>query len=177
MKFPYLISQRLYLREHISDDQNAYYNLLSNKKAVRYYGRNPLKNKDEALAEIEVLNSKFELYESIKWAIIQKQSSQYIGCVGVKEFTNPHKKGTLSCIIAPEFWGYGYAFEALSTIIKYCFDDLHLNRLQAFVDPKNLRAMLLFEKLGFKIEAIFKEYEFERNNYIDIAIWGRIKIK
>lgn len=177
MEFPELTSKRLYFREHISSDQTAYYDLLSNKQAIRYYGRAPLKDIEEAVYEIELLHKKFESIEVIKWALLNKTDNRYIGSVGVKDFSTIHKRGTLSCVISPEYWGRGFATESLNTIIHYCFEELCLNRLQAFVDPKNTKAMSLFDKLGFKMEAIFKEYEYERKKHIDIAIWGLLKSK
>ncbi len=176
MNFPVLKSKRLYFREHNSCDQSPYYNLLSNKLAIRYYGRAPLNNKDEAAYEIQLLHDRFESSKSIKWAII-RDNDTYIGSVGIKEFMNIHRRGTLSCILSPEHWGYGYGTEALTTIVNYCFEELCLNRLQAFVDPKNSQAMSLFRKLGFRMECILKEYEYERGKYIDLAIWGLIKEK
>lgn len=177
MNFPVLKSKRLYFREHNSCDQSPYYNLLSNKLAIRYYGRAPLNNKDEAAYEIQLLHDRFESSKSIKWAIIRDNDNSYIGSVGIKEFMNIHRRGTLSCILSPEHWGYGYGTEALTTIVNYCFEELCLNRLQAFVDPKNSQAMSLFRKLGFRMECILKEYEYERGKYIDLAIWGLIKEK
>ena len=153
MEFPNLTSLRLYLREHVASDQTAYYDLLSNKQAIRYYGRTPFKNIKEAADEIELLHKKFESIEVIKWALLKKDDNQYIGSVGIKNFSTLHRRGTLSCIITPKSWGAGYATEALSTIINYCFEELRLNRLQAFVDPQNVQAMSLFDKLGFHLEA------------------------
>lgn len=177
MNFPILKSTRLYLREHNSCDQCSYYSLLSNKLALRYYGRAPLNKEDDAAYEIKLLHDSFESSKSIKWAVIRKDDNLYIGSVGVKEFMNIHRRGTLSCILSPEYWGYGYATEALTTIINYCFEGLCLNRVQVFVDPENSQAMTLFGKLGFRMESILREYEYERGEYIDIAIWGLIKEK
>ena len=175
MDFPELSSSRLYLREHVDSDQKAYYDLLSNSQAIRYYGRFPIGSMEEAMREIQTLREKYTASTSIKWAIINKIDNQYIGCVGVKDFVNIHNRGTLSCILSPEYWGHGYGREALTTIIDYCFKKLSLNRLQAFVDPLNNQAMSLFGKLGFTNEAIFREYEYEHMKHIDIVIWGLIK--
>lgn len=109
MEFPNLTSLRLYLREHIASDQNAYYDLLFNKQAIRYYGRAPLKNINEAAYEIELLHKKFESIEVIKWALLKGNDNQYIGSVEVKDFSTLHRRGILNCIFTPKYWGVGYA--------------------------------------------------------------------
>lgn len=174
MIFPNITSRRLCLREHVLDNQVDYYGLLSNVNAIKYYGRSVIEDIEHARREIEVLHQKFVAAEAIKWAVVRKSDECYLGSVGVKEYENIHQKGTLSCILSPEHWGCGYASEALKCVMQYCFEELNLIRLQAYVDPQNHRAMDLFCKLGFKLEAIFKEYEFENGQHIDIAIWGLI---
>ena len=162
MSFPNMSSIRLSLREHLDSDANDYYNLLSDESAVRYYGRNTIDSLSEAKSEISALHTKYLMSESIKWAVILDAKSIYIGSVGIKDFTNQHHRGTLSCIFSPRYWHFGYASEALKLVIVYAFETLKLNRIQAYVDPINVRAMSLFKKLGFSCEAILHEYEFER---------------
>lgn len=177
MSFPNMSSIRLSLREHLDSDANDYYNLLSDESAVRYYGRNTIDSLSEAKSEISALHTKYLMSESIKWAVILDAKSVYIGSVGIKDFANQHHRGTLSCIFSPRYWHFGYASEALKLVIVYAFETLKLNRIQAYVDPINVRAMSLFKKLGFSCEAILHEYEFERGRFIDIAILGLTKNK
>ncbi|PPQ97988.1 hypothetical protein CVT26_003050 [Gymnopilus dilepis] len=54
-------------------------------------------------------------------------------------------------IIAREFWGKGYAFEALDAIVKqfWATNDKVDARIKADVDPRNKRCLRLLKKLGF----------------------------
>lgn len=174
MDFPVLSSSRLHLREHLLKDKSDYYELMSNSEAIRYYGRMPIIEVEEAVQEIKIMHDKYLHSQLVKWAVILKQSDTYIGSVGIKDYNNPHNRGTLSCIISPKYWNQGYAYEAISEVIKFAFCTLELNRLQVYVDPFNCKAMALFNKLGFSKEAILREYEFERGQFIDIAILGLI---
>lgn len=175
MFFPTMQSTRVFLREHLDCDKVPYFQLLSNVEAIRYYGRAPINNIVEACAEINELHVKYINMEVIKWAITLNSTGQYIGSVGVKDFCNCHRRGTLSCILMPSFWHLGYAYEALKLVVHFAFETLSLNRLQVYVDPLNIKAVRLFEKLGFALEANLSEYELENMNYIDIAILGLIK--
>lgn len=177
MNFPVLTSSRLVLREHCLSDKNDYYRLYSNIEAIRYYGRLPINSIREAELEIKSWHTRFAKCETIKWAVEIINGKKFIGNVGIKDFTNCEHRGTISCIISPEAWGYGYAQEAIQSIMCYSFNVLKLHRLQALVDPKNERAMSLFRHLGFHLEAILRQYELENNAYIDIALWSIINLK
>lgn len=177
MKFPVLRSSRLVLRELYLSDKNDYYHLYSNTEAIRYYGRLPVNSLKEAELEIELWHTRFVKSETIKWAVEIINGKKFVGNVGIKDFVNCYRRGTVSCIISPEAWGCGYAQEAMQSIMRYSFNILQLHRLQAFVDPKNERAMSLFHHLGFHCEAILRQYEMENNDYIDIALWSAINLK
>lgn len=177
MNFPVLFSSRLCLREHFLTDSEDYLQLFSNMEAIRYYGREPIKLYNEAEREIKCMRKDFLDSRVVKWAVADRMNDQYLGCVGIKDFKNVHGRGTLSCIIHPDYWGSGYAHEALDAVINYGFIEMGLHRVQAFVDPRNVRAMALFDNLGFTLEAILKEYEFEHDEYISIAIFGLIDKK
>lgn len=172
---PELHSKRLHLRELRIEDASSYFNLMSNHSAVKYYGREPMQDISTIESEFIDIREKIRSNKLIRWAVIETDTNSYIGHVGIKDFNNNHKRGTLSCIISPNQWGKGYGRESLTLVIKYCWDSLRLNRLQVFVDPRNTRAVRMFLHLGFKIEALLKEYEYEYDMYVDLLIMSIIK--
>ena len=44
------------------------------------------------------------------------------------------------------------AYEAVSTFVGFCFDELASNPIEAFTDPKNVASGRLLARLGFKQE-------------------------
>lgn len=49
-----------------------------------------------------------------------------------------------------EFRGLGYGFEALEIVLEYLFNSLDLQEIHLGVDLRNLGAISLYKKLGFK---------------------------
>ena len=173
--FPQIKTTRLVLRQHLDADTKAYFEIMSNPNILRYYGKSPLSSQYAAKKEIESIRSNFNSGVSIKWALILEEDSTYIGNIGASGLKLPHNRATLSIIIHSNFWGQGLAKEALNASIKYLFDEMKLHRLEVYVDPKNIRAVEVFKKIGFQKEGILRDYEFEQGNYIDIAIYSFIK--
>lgn len=58
----------------------------------------------------------------------------------------------------------GLAREALSSIVKYCFQQLGLLRLWAGVNVSNKKSLNLFIKSGFKFEKFFQVSELTNNS-------------
>lgn len=73
-----------------------------------------------------------------------------------------------------EHWGNGYATEAVTAIMDYCFHNLELKRLCAEIDNKNERSKKLIEKLGFELIAVLPEADFG-GTVADVAYYTRTK--
>ncbi len=174
--FSELNSRRLYFRELKIEDKSSYFSLMSDVNAVKYYGRAPMQDINCVEEDFAEIKERFNSNKLIRWAVIETESNSYIGHVGIKDYDNIHKRGTLSCIISPNEWNKGYGRESMETVIKYCWDFLKLNRLQVFVDPRNIRAVRMFQTIGFKIEALLKEYEYENGAFIDLLIMSLIRV-
>jgi len=71
-----------------------------------------------------------------------------------------------------EYWGKGYAKEAMISLIGYCKDNLGLKRLCARIDDKNIASKKLFESLGFERNAVLPEANFG-GRICDIAYYSK----
>lgn len=56
-----------------------------------------------------------------------------------------------------ECMGKGFAREALTAIVKYCFEQLGLRRLYAGINVRNIRSLNLYIKCGFTVEKLLPE--------------------
>lgn len=74
---------------------------------------------------------------------------------------SPHKEGAgyeISYQFHPDFWGQGYAREALTRIIVHAFENLCLKHLFAETQGANSRSCHLLESLGFIRKSTFIRY-------------------
>jgi len=172
--FPILYTDNLVLREHRTEDKEKYFDIMSNPLAVRYFGRPVMNSIDQVIDEFEIINDGFEKKNFIKWGVTLRSNGRYIGSIGAWDLKNKHFRATLSCIIAPDYWGQKMGSEALTCVINFLFEVLKLHRLQVYVDPVNKRGMSFFQKIGFQSEGILRDYEYEYENFIDIEILSLI---
>ncbi len=174
-KFPILQSERLFLRQHEMEDAESYFKIMSDSSVVRYYGKYPLTEISEANEDLTLFNKEFTNGNMIKWALEHKATREYVGSIGAFGLSSPHMRATISCVLGNQFWGVGLAKEGLRTVIQFLFDEVRMNRIQLYVDPINIKAVKLFQSLGFQKEGLLREYEFEYGHAIDLCIMSILK--
>ncbi len=54
--------------------------------------------------------------------------------------------------------GSGYMPEAVVVTLKYCFEELHMHRLQISIIPRNTRSQRVVEKLEIRCEGLAERY-------------------
>ena len=93
------------------------------------------------------------------WAIHTKEKNKHIGNIKIDPINLESNSGEYGILIGDKSsWGKGYAKEATSKIIQYCFDTLKLSKITLGVVSENKRAIKLYENLGFKRERIVKNF-------------------
>jgi len=73
------------------------------------------------------------------------------------------------------YWGRGVGTEVMNILLRYVFTELNLHRLSLTVFEYNQRAIRLYEKCGFKIEGINREYHFRDGRRWDLVSMGILR--
>lgn len=72
-------------------------------------------------------------------------------------------------------WGKGYGKEVVGELLRYCFEELHLNRVEAEVFSFNPRSQKLFSSMGFTLEGRRRESVFKKGEFADDLIFGILR--
>ncbi len=94
-----------------------------------------------------------------------------IGTIDLFDFDPRHRRAGVGILIArKEDRMKGLASEALSILIGYAFDNLHLHQLYCNVSENNPASMGLFKKLGFREIGIKADWIKDNNGWIDVCL-------
>ena len=114
--------------------------------------------------------------EIIHFAIHKKKDDQLIGYCMIAYIDNYHKKCNFGISLGEKTeWGKGYGKEVLREIIRYCFEDLDMNRIGAEIYSHNERSIKLFEKAGFKKEGVLRQSVLKKGKYLDEYVYGLLR--
>lgn len=81
-------------------------------------------------------------------------------------------RAELGYVLRKSAWGRGIATEATKIAIARGFDDLNIERIEAFVDPENLASVRVLEKSGMNREAYLNRYLIHRGKVRDRLIFA-----
>jgi RimJ/RimL family protein N-acetyltransferase len=91
--------------------------------------------------------------QSYNLAVVEKSSGNMIGWIGIGE---PSDKSTADLdfgyALLREYWGKGYASEALGALITFCFKELKVHKISGDCDSENIGSIKVMEKVGMKFE-------------------------
>ena len=71
------------------------------------------------------------------WAVADKTTDLCLGLVSYHDGHIRNKRVAIGYMVDPAHCKQGLATEAVSAMIRFCFQDLGLHRLQAFIHPDN----------------------------------------
>jgi ribosomal-protein-alanine N-acetyltransferase len=170
--FPNLETERLLLRRVDSNDIKEIFALRSNPETMKYIPRPLVKTDEDALEHIAMIDSKIDSNEGINWAITLKDNPKLIGVIGHYRIKPENYRAELGYMLLPEYHGKGIVSEAVKEAVKYGFQVMKLNSLEAIIDPDNYASAKVLEKNGFVKEAHLKEYEFFEGRFLDTVIYS-----
>lgn len=146
MTLPTLRSERLVLRPLVESDSTAMHGVFRDDRTMRYWSSPPHET-IEKTRDYVVGNAQQDRW--LSWAVTET-GGEALGWVVLGE----HRDGVreLGYILHRDFWGRGYAREAVTTIVEYGFRSLRLRRIFADCDPDNHGSIRILERLGFRRE-------------------------
>lgn len=173
--FPVLETDRLILRQVTYDDASSLLKYLSDIDVMKYYGLEPFKSIDEAIEEIYWYKQIFREGTGIRWGISLRGQDQIIGSCGFFDRAEEHYRAEIGYELSKEHWGKGLASEALRAVIRYGFEQMNLQRIQALIEPPNIPSQKLVERQGFIREGLLRSYEYTCGKFDDLYMYSMLK--
>ncbi|PBJ16154.1 GNAT family N-acetyltransferase [Flavobacterium sp. ACN6] len=173
--FPVIETERLVLRRITNDDVNEVFELRSNAETMKYIPRPLVKNNDDALAHIAMIEEKIETNIGINWGITLRDNPKLLGIIGYYRMQPENYRAEIGYMLLPEFHGKGIIPEAVNVLIKYGFENLKLHSIEAVIDPENYASEKVLQKCGFVKEAHLKESEFYEGKFLDKVIYSLLE--
>ena len=102
-------------------------------------------------------------------------NDNYLGTISLKNIDNNKKNAELAISFREKAQGTGAASFAINELLKKAFNDLNLNKIYLCVLETNKRAIAFYNKIGFKLEKVSKNYIIKNSQYINL-LWYQILI-
>lgn len=83
---------------------------------------------------------------------IENIEGKFVGIVGITIGKQNYAKGEIWYKIHPDYWGHGYASEAVGCLLAFGFENLNLHRIEAGCSTEHFASQRVLEKNGFQKE-------------------------
>ncbi len=145
-----LETERLVIRPFNRNDAQAYLAFFSDEMDASMDSGNVFTSMDE---KFEQLMDDFST--QIRYTVVQRETGHAVGTIHLMDVKDRAVETMeIGYSISPVHRRCGYAYEALSTLLRYLLYDLNLDMVIAGAFPDNTPSLNLIKKLGFHCEGL-----------------------
>ncbi len=171
--FPAIETKNLILRETNLADAQDVFQIFANDEVTKYHDLETATHLEQAQFLIEKRAERFQNKQAIHWGIARKEDNIIIGSCGYG--IKNRFQVEIGYELAREHWRKGIMAEALGAIIKWGFQQLDINRIEAMVLVDNIASIMLLKNLEFVEEGLLREYGFWKGQFHDIKLFSLLR--
>jgi ribosomal-protein-alanine N-acetyltransferase len=113
--------------------------------------------------------------EILGWAIVPRDGAELVGIVFLHSLDRRNRKAEIAFNVARSFWGRGIATEGARLVLRYSFEHLGLNRVEATCMPGNGASRRVLEKLGMAREGRMRSSHLRHDGFHDMDLFGILR--
>ncbi|CAN7437650.1 GNAT family protein [Microbacterium sp. LjRoot45] len=166
--FSRLVGRRVTLDPLRPDDLEPLFAMQSDPEVCRYLLYEPRSR--EKVEEVLARDAGAILLEKpgdYLQPVIRDEHGAFAGTLYLELKSVDDRAAEIGWILLPSAQGHGYAAEAASLLLDFCFDQLELHRVYAELDPRNTASVALCLRLGMRHEGHFVEDMFLKGEWTD----------
>jgi ribosomal-protein-alanine N-acetyltransferase len=162
------------LRPLQPSDISAWYAYLSDPQVTRLTSYD-IQSESAVAAMIEHYLAGYSQKMSTRWAIARRDSDMLIGTCGYYWWDPGHSVAELGYDLSRSYWGKGVMTHAVKAVVKWGFETLEANRIQATVMVDNVGSARVLEKNGFQQEGTLRELKICRGQPRDYWMFASLR--
>ena len=168
-----LDTPRLHLRTLATTDAEALFHMHADPQVMCYWSTPPWAGIEQAEAMIEADREALPASRQLRLALtLRGGDGSLVGTASLFNFHDASRRAEIGYVLAREMWGRGLMHEALTALVGFAFGPLNLNRLEAYIDPRNSASARSLSRLGFVQEGFLRERWIVGDEVSDTALFG-----
>lgn len=172
---PNIETERLLLRRIHTRDANDIFEYASDPEVAKYVTWEHHRSVADSIHFVRLIVNSYNRGEPAPWGIILKENQKLVGTGGYHWWLYDHSRAEVGYTISSRYWNKGIMTEALKAILKFGFDKMLLNRIEARCFLKNTASERVLMKCNMKFEGIMREPIFVKSEFRDLKIYSILK--
>ncbi len=165
-----LETDRLILRPLELSDAQEMFAIDKNPEVHKYLWQNPSKSIEESIKIIEYVRGQYINNGIGRFATIIKDTNEFIGWTGIKYVTEQPENGNINFYdygyrLNEKFWNKGYATEASIAWLGYGFNEMKIDKMNAYTHSENQSSNHILQKIGMHLVENYLDKDNSRWNW------------
>ena len=156
-------------------DLPAAYDIFSHSEVMRYWSYPPWTDRSQAEQWLRHVQEGYRTGDALQLGIERNADHILVGTCTLFQFHSASRRAEIGYALGRPYWGSGYMNQALQAFLRYGFQTLDLNRLEADIDPRNLASARTLERLGFQKEGHLRERWIVNDEISDTWLYGLLR--
>jgi ribosomal-protein-alanine N-acetyltransferase len=174
MQFEIITTTNLILRKISPEVHDFIFTNYNDNELKHFLGTN---TDVELLAAKERHNKGYTTFnKSFLYFQLLNHSGNVYGVIGYHTWYLEHHRAEIFYMLnSDEHKGKGVMSEAMDEVLKYGFEKMNLQRVEAFISPENIPSIKLVQKYNFVKEGHLREHYFKNNKLEDSLVFSLLK--
>lgn len=174
MHFKIIETERLLLKGLTPQDMSYIFENLDKAEIMTLLGH---RSEEDYLKEFYKYKNGYASYNRsfLLFLMTDKNTDTIIGRCGLHNYNVDHKRAEIGYVMEDEqFRQKGLMSEAVRSIIRHGFTQMHLNRIEALVGNNNIPSLKIMEKFRFIKEGVLRNHFFQNDHYEDSIVFSKL---
>jgi RimJ/RimL family protein N-acetyltransferase len=147
---PLLETERLSLRQFSAADAADLYRLHGDPRVMRYIGDGSVGDRASVAMVLARAANQYRNYPGLGvWPAAERTNGEFVGWFCLK-YVPRTVEIEVGYRLLPQAWGFGYATEGATALVRYAFDTLGLDRVIGLTHPGNTASQRVLRKAGLR---------------------------
>jgi len=171
---PTLATRRLVLRRLTVEDADTMFAFLRDPALTEFVSWEHHASVERSVLYLMTLEAAYRDAGLLEWGVTTRRGGKLIGTCGFTRVDLDHARAEIGYTIGRRFSGRGYATEAAGAVVRYGFEELGLNRVEAQCVVGNAASERVLVKLGMTFEATLAQRASIRGRFRDVKMFARL---
>ena len=172
---PNLRTERLLLRKLNMHDAQDVYDYSSDPLVAKHVLWDAHRNVAESKSYIRYMMRKYRLGEPSSWGMEYLEENRIIGTIGFMWIQEENASAEVGYSLGRAYWNQGLMTEALRAVIKFGFEEMNLNRIEAQHETTNPASGRVMRKVGMRHEGTLRSRLYNKGRYVDVELYAILR--
>lgn len=172
---PRIETERLVLRKMTMADAADIYEYGKDPEVARHVLWDAYRNVGEAKQYLRYIQRQYRMGDPSSWGIELKETGRLIGTIGFMWWNRNYRSAEVGYSLSRDCWNKGLMTEALRAVIRFGFEEMNLNRIEAQHETGNPASGRVMEKVGMQKEGVLRSRLFNKGRYVDVALYAILR--